>query len=91
MSFPEKNAGPDAAQELGLNVPSDVSIIGFDDIDWAGDVKPALTTMRIDKLLMGRVAARCLVDRANDPERAPMTMHLGTQLIVRKSVRSLHE
>jgi len=38
-------------------VPQDVSVIGFDDIFWAGGSVPALTTVRLDKCLLGRLAA----------------------------------
>ena len=50
------------AKELGLSVPQDVSITGFDDIELARYVHPALTTVHVPHRDMGRSAARQLVD-----------------------------
>jgi DNA-binding LacI/PurR family transcriptional regulator len=79
----------EAAAQLGRDVPSTLSVIGFDDIDLASALRPALTTMRVDKRLMGRLAVRLLQERAAEPGRPPLTVQIGTELIVRDSVRSL--
>ncbi len=78
-----------AADALGLRVPDDLSIVGFDDIDLAQEVKPALTTVQIDKELMGTLAVRCLNERAEGKRQTPVTLMLGTRLIERDSVRAL--
>ena len=49
------------ARELGLRVPGDVSITGFDDIDLAGVVDPKLTTVRVPHNRMGEAAAEMLI------------------------------
>jgi DNA-binding LacI/PurR family transcriptional regulator len=54
-------AGVTAAHELGLSVPDDLSVTGFDDTELAGHVHPPLTTVRMDALGMGRAAARLLL------------------------------
>ncbi len=78
-----------ALEDSGLRVPDDVSLIGFDNIDLAQEVSPALTTMHVDKVLMGVMAVRHLVDRAGFPDRTPLKTLVGTQLIERTSVRSI--
>ncbi|MGJ8569646.1 MAG: LacI family DNA-binding transcriptional regulator [Hoeflea sp.] len=49
------------ARELGLRVPEDVSITGFDDIDLASVVAPKLTTVRVPHRRMGEAAAEMLI------------------------------
>lgn len=50
------------AQEMGLDVPGDISITGFDDIELARIVTPPLSTVHVPHRDMGRIAARTLVD-----------------------------
>ena len=76
-----------AVQEAGLSVPNDISVVGFDDIDLVQELKPALTTMHVDKVLMGVMAVRHLLDRGANPNRTPLKTLVNTQLIERNSVR----
>jgi LacI family transcriptional regulator len=82
-------AAMQAAQALGRNVPDDLSIIGFDNIDLAEHLTPALTTMHIDKVGMGRLAVQLLLDRAEFPARNCVSTALRPTLVERASVRSL--
>jgi LacI family transcriptional regulator len=50
------------AKQLGLHVPDDISITGFDDIELANIVYPALTTVHVPHREMGRIAAQELID-----------------------------
>jgi LacI family transcriptional regulator len=79
-----------AAQTLGRQVPQDVSVIGFDDIDLARLTIPALTTMQVDKLSLGRTAVQMLINRVQAPESPRVTVSLRTCLIERQSVRDIH-
>jgi LacI family transcriptional regulator len=78
-----------AAREMGRNVPDDLSIIGFDDIDLAQQITPALTTVHVDKMLMGSLAVRHLLDRSDNPNRAALTTLVSTHIVVRQTVRAL--
>ncbi|HNP72680.1 MAG TPA: LacI family DNA-binding transcriptional regulator [Kouleothrix sp.] len=78
-----------AAHELGLRVPEDLSIVGFDDIELAAHVQPPLTTMQIDKISMGRMAVQLLTNRAEQPAAGGVTLMLRPTLIERQSVRAL--
>lgn len=77
-----------AAQEFGLNIPNDVSVIGFDDISSAAFLSPPLTTMRIDVRQLAMLAVRRLMDRVTDPSLLPVRVFLGCELIKRSSVVS---
>jgi LacI family transcriptional regulator len=78
-----------AARDLGREIPHDLSVIGFDDIDLAQQLSPSLTTLHVDKTLMGTLAVRYLKERAECPERAPLTTLISAEIVIRESVRSL--
>jgi LacI family transcriptional regulator len=71
--------------KAGLSVPCDVSVVGFDDIDFSSFTIPPLTTVHQPLLEMGTVAAQTLLDRIE--ERAPFVpeIALAPELIIRES------
>ncbi len=74
------------AQMLGRRVPEELSVIGFDDIELATQVLPALTTMAVDKVTMGRLAVQSLTYRLEWPDAVKILTVLPPQLIERASV-----
>jgi len=74
-----------AAVEVGLRVPQDLSVIGFDDIPLARQSVPALTTIRQPTDNMAKVAVETLLAHLGDRQRPPQTHVLPTQLVVRES------
>ncbi len=74
-----------AARELGLDVPGDVSITGFDDMDLARLVTPALTTVQVPHWKMGEAAAIQLIEMV-EGDSAGRSVQLATQLIRRDSL-----
>jgi len=72
-----------AAKEVGLNIPQDVAVIGFDDIDFADYV--GLTTIRQNLDHSGKVAVDLLINRLKDPERLIQLVQLPVELVVRKT------
>jgi LacI family transcriptional regulator len=76
----------DVASEAGRAVPADLAIVGIDDIEAAAMVSPALTTVRIPSRDIGRVAGELLLERiASDRSRAPRTVLIAHELVVRES------
>jgi LacI family transcriptional regulator len=75
-----------AAQDLGLDVPRDVSVVGFDDIDLAWEIKPALTTVHVPKLWLGKLGVQRLVERAQNPDQPQLTLTVSTHLVERETV-----
>jgi len=73
-----------AARDLGLQVPGDVSITGFDDIELATLVEPALATVHVPHREMGRRAAEMLVAMACGAD--PESTELPTDLRLRASL-----
>jgi LacI family repressor for deo operon, udp, cdd, tsx, nupC, and nupG len=74
-----------ALQNRGYNVPEDISVIGFDDIPFASNITPALTTIRQPRGQIGEQAMTCLLDDLADPNTARQTIELHGDLIVRES------
>ncbi len=75
-----------AARKMGREVPEQLSVIGFDDIELARYVTPSLTTMRIDKVMMGREAVRLLHWRLENTNAAHVTITVHSPLMERASV-----
>jgi len=71
----------EVCNELGLRVPQDIRIVGFDDIDLAGRSQPPLTTVRIDKEALGREAIVALIEGLTSPGE----QLLPVELVVRES------
>lgn len=71
----------------GLKTPGDVSVVGVDDIHLAAYQSPPLTTVRVDKLGLGRTGARLLLDRLEGREVPELTT-LSTELVVRGTTQS---
>ena len=74
-----------AAAELGLRVPQDVSIAGFDDIDLSRATRPMLTTVRQPLLELGRMAVSLLVRILERHELQTLQVELATELVIRES------
>ena len=72
-----------AARELGLRVPQDLSVIGYDDIETAGYLH--LTTMRQPSYQMGVAGVHLLLEAIEQPESPPQEMLFSAELVVRET------
>jgi LacI family transcriptional regulator len=75
----------DAAREIGLRIPEDFSVTGFNDMPFLDKLHPSLTTVRIPHYQMGAQAARTLLARLNGGLAAVEHVTLLPDLIVRGS------
>jgi len=74
-----------AAREMGLRVPEDVSVVGFDDIDISQHTNPPLTTVHQPIRQKGESAVRLLLSVVERRDQRPEHIRLETRLIVRGS------
>jgi DNA-binding LacI/PurR family transcriptional regulator len=74
-----------AIRELGLRMPHEIAVIGFDDTPWAPLLDPPLTAVAQPAYDLGRLAADALVRRLEDPTRPTSTVLLTPKLLVRGS------
>ncbi|WP_274056638.1 substrate-binding domain-containing protein [Vibrio parahaemolyticus] len=79
-----------AANELGIKVPDDLSIIGYDDIHIAKFISPSLTTIHQPKYRLGQAAVETLVRRLDDKSNEAQVVQLEPTLVVRNSVKLLN-
>jgi len=74
-----------AANDLGLTIPGDLSVAGFDDIPFSSYTLPRLTTVSGKAEESGRDAVRLLLRRFAEPDLPQQVTTAGVQLIVRES------
>jgi DNA-binding LacI/PurR family transcriptional regulator len=76
---------------LGIKVPEDISIMGFDDIRIAGQVFPALTTVAQDKKTIGIKASEMLIGQINNPQSAVEHFMVDGIIVERQTVKNLNK
>jgi LacI family transcriptional regulator len=74
-----------ALKQLGVMVPEEVSVLGFDDVPWAALLEPPLSTVRQPVAELGRTAVMLLHERIQAPEVSVKRQVLPVELIARRS------
>jgi DNA-binding LacI/PurR family transcriptional regulator len=74
-----------AITDCGLKVPRDISVIGFDDIQLSAYTQPALTTVRLSRQEIAKIAFRALYNYKTDPAAKGAEYMVQPELVVRKS------
>lgn len=74
-----------AAADLNLQIPRDLSLVGFDDIFADNFLVPRLTTVTKDAIGMGRTAVELLIQRIAEPNRPRQVIEIKSRLILRES------
>lgn len=80
-----------AAQELGLRIPQDLSVIGFNDVSISKYLAPPLTTIHVYQEFMGMRAVQLLIDRVTTGRDISMHVAVSTKLVIRESTAVLKE
>jgi LacI family transcriptional regulator len=75
-------------QRAGLRIPEDISVVGFDDVELSALMHPPLTTVRVFKEELGRLAIETLVQIINEGSSTLITKHVRAELVVRGSTAS---
>lgn len=74
--------------EAGLVVPDDISVMGFDNLDWAKDTYPPLTTINLPAANMGKAVASQIMNHLETGEPL-FHEHLKAEIVTRSSVRKI--
>lgn len=78
-----------AATQMGVHIPDDLSVVGFDDVRLASFINPPLTTIAQPKYEIGVLATEMLLARTQNLDAPPRVERLDTKLIVRGSTAPL--
>jgi len=77
-----------AMQAAGLAIPDEISLIGFDDVEWMSMVRPTVTVVNQPVYELGKRAAERLIARISGDDSLPRRIWLETELIIRQSCAS---
>ena len=79
-----------AIHELGYKIPDEISVIGIDDIEISEYLRPALTTIHVPKIDLGKIAVKILIDKMENGHDIPLRIDLPYELKIRKSCKRLN-
>lgn len=74
-------------EDMGISVPDDMGVVGFDDIELSKMVSPGLTTIHVYKDLLGRKGVERLIYRMQHPTQRVEKIVMDVELVVRNSVK----
>ena len=73
--------------EIGVRIPEDISIISYEDSSICGYAAPALTSVNIRKEELGKRAAKCLIERIQNPNKEIELTVVHPYMVERDSVK----
>lgn len=78
-----------AMKEYGIEVPGQVSIVGFDDMPFCEISTPKLTTVRVHSKYIGKMAVKRLIQKISEQDEIKLKIEISTELVIRESVNKL--
>ena len=78
-----------AIHDRNLNIPEDLSLVAFDDMEWTSLISPRLTVVAQPTYAMGRTAAELILKRIADPKRPAEQILFKPELQIRESTDSI--
>jgi LacI family transcriptional regulator len=75
----------DVFAERGVRCPEDISVVGFNDMQFADRFQPPLTTIHIPHYEIGKAAAELMLERLQDADSRPRDIRLEPRLVIRGS------
>ena len=70
---------------LGIRMPEDIALVGFDDLASARVLRPSLTTCHVEREMLGKLGVERLLERINNPTEPTVSLILDTTFIIRQS------
>jgi DNA-binding LacI/PurR family transcriptional regulator len=74
----------------GIKVPEEVSVIGFDDIELSRHISPSLTTIAVDKRMIGEESARLVLRMIENSNLLPLQIKIPVSLVERETVAKIN-
>ncbi|MEN8076011.1 LacI family DNA-binding transcriptional regulator [Clostridioides difficile] len=78
-----------AMNEVGISIPNDISIVGFDDIPFSSYSNPGVTTVKVHTKTMGKTAVKRLMEVIENDVEITLKIEINTEFIERESVKNL--
>lgn len=78
-----------ALKDNGYSIPSDISVVGFDDLPSNGYMDPALTSVKVSKRRIGQRAMQLVLRRISAPDTPFEQVLIGGELVVRESAKRI--
>lgn len=74
-----------ACNKIGVRIPEDLALVGYDDMPWANALNPPPTVIDQSAFEMGQRSADLLLSKIQNPQASPVTVKVNPKLIIRKS------
>lgn len=74
-----------ALHQARLRIPENISVVGYDDLQIATTISPSLTTVRVNRKEIGRIAVRQLIQQIESPQMENTVITVPNELIIRQS------